>query len=123
MFDQASGTDNILATLRGAIEGHYGKNQQRLALMAVNLGTTLVRKNSSYGGAIWRPPILLPKQTARERVLSRMSDKIERMVNLLQDREGQAPGFTEESFDETVFDLAGYCLLLLASPPAEDGQC
>lgn len=71
---------------------------------------TLVDKNLAYGNAVFEKPMLLPNASEGDAILVRMSDKINRLVSL-----AYGSGDNGESFDDTVFDLAGYCILYLVS--------
>ena len=75
------------------------------------LADLLVKKNHDYGDAALRSPILAPHFPAELSIVIRMSDKIERMRHFISLKETL---MVSESFDDTVRDLAGYCVLLLA---------
>ena len=75
------------------------------------LAELLCRKNTDYGDAAEKSPVLLPFLPPRTAIFVRMSDKIERMKKLLTSQ--ACVGSCEETFQDTVRDLAGYCVLLL----------
>jgi hypothetical protein len=80
-----------------------------LAEIGVENLATLLRKNSDYGSSGLCEPILVPGMQPRQALLVRMSDKIAR-IQTLQDR---APEVAE-SLEDTMLDLANYCLLWVA---------
>lgn len=63
---------------------------------------TLIRKRADYG------PGNLPKFGAYG-VVVRLSDKVERLVNLVQPTVARTPNY--ESIDDTWLDVAGYAIL------------
>ena len=74
----------------------------------------LLAKNSDYGGKITHEsPCLAPDISPTTAILVRMSDKVARLGNLLQ--VGSSQQVEDESIDDTIRDLAGYCILLLVS--------
>ncbi len=81
-----------------------------IATEGLKLILLLLAKNQDYGTSAWESPVLCQQMTARDALLVRMSDKIKRLQHLLQ---GNAPRVSE-SIDDTLRDLAGYCLLELA---------
>lgn len=107
---QYIGIDNRQA-LSEALDGTRGEVQGRLALEGMRLTAMLLRKNSDYGSSAYQVPILAPHLDARSAILVRMSDKIHRIANL--SKPGSTPEVTE-SLNDTIRDLAGYCILLLA---------
>ena len=72
---------------------------------------TLLAKNSDYGSSGLTEPILLPGLAARQALLVRMSDKIARIQTL----QNKGPEVSE-SLEDTMLDLANYCLLWVAVP-------
>ena len=72
---------------------------------------TLRTKNAAYGQAASRPPVLVPSLPPTTAILVRMSDKIERLRTLLTSNVDNIG----ESLNDTVADLAGYCILYLAN--------
>lgn len=82
-----------------------------LAEIGVENLATLLRKNSDYGSSGLTEPILFPGMTARQALLVRMSDKVAR-IKTLQHRGPEVA----ESLEDTMLDLANYCLLWVAVP-------
>ena len=80
------------------------------------LAELLVRKNKDYGDAAMRSSPLAPELNSATAILVRMGDKIRRLQNLAATREKWV---STESFEDTVRDLAGYCILYLAAPKRE----
>jgi hypothetical protein len=107
-------TNPDMASLLGSMAEQDG-DHGRLAAAVLRLGVLLLNKNRDYGGSAWRVPVLTPGLSAGEAILVRMSDKVER-IRALQKRDGGVPLVSNETFDDTVRDLAGYCLLYLARP-------
>lgn len=85
--------------------------QYRIAQEAVNLGRLLLLKNADYGDSAAMEPYLCPGMLPSAAIRVRMSDKIQRLRSLL----GSGKAMTDESVTDTVRDLAGYCVLFLAS--------
>jgi len=104
------------ATITEAISGSHGVDQQRIAEVGVEWVEMLLKKNSDYGSSVWRQPLLATDCLAEAAIRVRMSDKIQRLVQLLQlQQTGQLPE-VDESIEDTVSDLGAYCLLYLARP-------
>lgn len=73
------------------------------------LAEILSKKNADYGGAASSPPLLAPTVDAETAILVRMSDKVNRIKHLLEAGKSEV----NESLEDSVLDLAGYCLLYL----------
>lgn len=83
---------------------------QKLLTDEVNrLGELLNKKNTDYGAAAFQTP-LLAATNAKTAILVRMSDKIKRLEHLKNNKPE-----VDETFNETVRDLAGYCVLYLVN--------
>jgi hypothetical protein len=80
-----------------------------LAEIGVENLATLLRKNADYGGSALYQPLLIPALNAQRAILVRMSDKIARIQSL----QNKGPEVAE-SLEDTVLDLANYCLLWVA---------
>lgn len=78
----------------------------------------LISKNRDYGASAFESPSLMPGLTPTAAILVRMSDKINRLQTLSRERITRQ--VASETFDDTIRDLAGYCILYLAS--ARDGE-
>jgi hypothetical protein len=104
--------DTNLDLIRVALWGDRGEDQQRIAQAVVEWGALLLRKNHDYGSSVWKTPILAPDCDPGTAIRVRMSDKIQRLTQLLQ-REAEVK---EESIHDTLRDLGAYCLLELARP-------
>lgn len=76
------------------------------------LADLLKRKNADYGDSFSEAPYLLPKLTANACAYIRLSDKFHRLRTLLNLEEKDRK--TDESLEDTLRDVAGYCVLLLA---------
>jgi hypothetical protein len=98
--------------LRQALDGERGEDQKRIAEKGLQIVTTLLRKNRDYGGSAHKRPLLLPSLTAKQAVLVRLSDKLQRLTTLLEKGSPEVA----ESLEDTFSDTIGYCMLWLTSP-------
>lgn len=98
--------------VRSALNGQCD-SQKRIAQEGLALTAMLLKKNSDYGSSAWNPPALNPSLSPGDAILVRMSDKVARISNL--NRPGVSPQ-VQESIEDTIKDLAGYCLLWLLRP-------
>lgn len=83
--------------------------QKNIILTCSELTKLLLRKNADYGDSAFKPPILAPTLSPLVAQRIRMSDKIERLSNLLSRESG--PAVADETLSDTFMDLAGYCIL------------
>lgn len=86
--------------------------KERIEEVCDSIKELLVRKNGDYGDSAFQAPILTPNVEPKTAILVRASDKIARLNNLLTT--GKKPNW--ETLEDTVMDLAGYCILYLAAP-------
>ena len=93
-------------------EGNDSADTFKLAKTIVEVGALLVRKNQDYGSSGMKRPVLMPKMTPREALLCRMSDKVARIAQLA---DGSDPQVADEKLEDTIRDLAGYCILWLTA--------
>lgn len=84
--------------------------EEAIKQVSDRLRDTLIAKNRAYGDTASRSPVLIPNLPAEVALLVRMSDKINRLSTLLSTNTDD----NGESIDDTVLDLAGYCVLYLA---------
>lgn len=70
----------------------------------------LLQKNKDYGSAIEESPFLAPEVPPTTAVFVRLSDKCKRIQNLRTVNDV----CVEESLEDSIRDVAGYCILLLA---------
>jgi hypothetical protein len=110
----AGDTKQTQERVRQAINGDHGEDQQRIAEEGMQLVALLLCKNTDYGGSAWQIPTLAPELTPREAIQCRMSDKIQRLQRLLAGQQTEV----SESTEDTMRDLAGYCVLWLGVPQA-----
>lgn len=89
-----------------------------ICLEVDKLRDLLVSKNRDYGASAFESPSLLPGLMPNAAILVRMSDKINRLQTLSRERITRQ--VASETFDDTIRDLAGYCILYLAA--VESGQ-
>ena len=76
------------------------------------LADLLKRKNADYGDSFSERPYLLPNLTTNASAYIRLSDKFHRLRTLLNIEEPDRK--VDETIEDTLRDVAGYCLLLLA---------
>ena len=76
------------------------------------LADLLKRKNEDYGDSFSERPYLLPNITTNTSAYIRLSDKFHRLRTLLNIEEPDRK--VDETIEDTLRDIAGYCLLLLA---------
>ena len=84
---------------------------QRIEDTLAVLKNTLERKNIDYGNSVLKCPVLCPGVSPRVAILTRISDKIGRLVSIANAKTVHV----DESFDDTLFDLAGYIVLYFAA--------
>ena len=80
--------------------------REAIANVCDSLRKTLLEKNEGYGNSSMNAPLFLPNQHPKSSVLIRMSDKVNRLRSLAE--QGKVG---TESFNDTILDLAGYCVL------------
>ena len=96
---------------------------EKIEYQCVGLCELLKRKNADYGDSFSEPPYLLPKMFPSTAALVRLSDKFHRLQTLWNSSNRKPE--TGESFHDTLRDIAGYCVLLLAyadAPTADFGE-
>lgn len=104
-------TSSDVTLLRQALDGERGDDQKAIAELGLQIVTTLLRKNRDYGGSAHKRPLLMPSLTPRQGLLVRMSDKVHRMILLLEKGSPEV----NESLEDTFTDLIGYCMLWLTA--------
>lgn len=83
--------------------------EKKISFVVERLREMLISKNQNYGNSAFTPPVLCPKMDPEQALLVRMSDKVARLAQLTsgeKDRVG-------ESIEDTLYDLAGYCILAI----------
>lgn len=79
-----------------------------------NLAELLIAKNRDYGDSAFKSPPLAPCLSPSAAILVRMGDKIERLETLARKlANDDAIAVVSETVEDTIADLAGYCVLLL----------
>lgn len=106
--EQTKFTDSStpLELLTEALAGDRGHPQEQIATVVCMIGATLLKKNQDYGQSAFKAPVLCPELDPGTGILVRMSDKIERIRQLRLH-----PATVNESLDDSLADLAGYCIL------------
>lgn len=93
------------------VNGHKKPDFRKLiSEVGDGLVTLLLAKNLDYGNNIAKPPCMAKKVDPQTAALVRMSDKVAR-IEQLAERGAAVPG---ETLDDSLLDLAGYCILLVA---------
>lgn len=87
------------------------QTQQQIAHYCDHLKQVLQAKNCDYGDSAFQSPILYPSLDSTSAILVRMSDKIQRIAKLFSSNE--VPQVRNESLNDSILDLAGYCILFL----------
>lgn len=72
---------------------------------------TLVAKHQNYGNSAFTPPALAPSVSVYDALMTRLSDKFSRLATL---NNGE-PDRVGESVQDTIKDIAGYCILALVA--------
>lgn len=81
----------------------------------------LVKKNSDYGNSVFLPPPLADGVSTEQAILVRIGDKVQRLLNICHKR---GRSVSEETFEDTLKDLAGYIVLYFAAKEDnKDGRC
>ena len=112
--------DGISTVIHNAIENKRGDDQFAIAKTGLGWLDMLLRKNKDYGSSVWKQPVLTPHVDIGTAILVRMSDKIERLQQLLENI-AEKPE-VEESLRDTMKDLGSYCLLWLANPHKDENN-
>lgn len=73
----------MCSRLIDALRGDLGDDQQRIAETGLTWLDLLLRKNKDYGSTVFRRPHLARHCDPATGILVRMSDKIDRLTNLL----------------------------------------
>lgn len=85
------------------------RDQIDIARVATERMILILKKNADYGSSAFTPPLLAPGMDPRAALLVRLSDKIQRFINL----ESNEANVKEETQAMTVDDIIGYCILWL----------
>jgi hypothetical protein len=96
--------------IRQALSGERGEDQKKIAEAGIAIVDLLLRKNHDYGGSAWKRPILAPSLEPRTAMLCRMSDKLERILTLMD----KGNEVADEKISDTFKDLCGYLMLYVA---------
>ena len=113
----SKGLDGYLATIEAwndyctleQLKTPAERSQDKISEVVERLREMLISKNQNYGNSAFTPPVLCPKMGPVQALLVRMSDKVARLAQLTsgeKDRVG-------ESIEDTLYDLAGYCILAI----------
>ncbi|MDO4584693.1 MAG: nucleotide modification associated domain-containing protein [Planctomycetia bacterium] len=113
--EETSEWNHLIENRANQALGNMAKNgrgirQDSLANLCDKLKTTVLNKNRNYGNSAFRTPLLASNVSPQEALLVRLSDKIARLETLLRGE----PDRVQEPLEDTIFDIAGYCILLLA---------
>jgi hypothetical protein len=95
------------------------QEQHMIAAIGLEVVATLLRKNADYGGSVFRPPLLAPMASNTLGIQVRLSDKVERLRNLLATGRAEV----QESVMDTLTDLVGYGILWRVSDALQNMDC
>lgn len=98
--------------LGAAFHGKAGRQRQAITRVVMALATKLLQKNADYGGSAFQSPMLAPNVPAADAILTRLSDKLARFINLAG-KEDEAQ--VDEALVETAGDACGYFVLWLTA--------
>lgn len=87
-------------------------DRKLIAETFLQAAATCLRKNADYGSSVFKSPVLAPSMSPESAILVRLSDKIQRMSNLLGS--GGTPQ-VDESVEDNILDMANYALLLIVA--------
>lgn len=88
----------------------YKDKENAIMTWCDKLSSLLVIKNRDYGNSAFTRPEFCPTLTAEQALFLRLNDKVRRLKNLILSKNQH---LVDESLDDTLFDMAGYCILLL----------
>lgn len=98
-------------------------NEERIDRLTGRLNDLLKAKNKAYGNSVCKVPALASWLPVDSAILVRMSDKIARLDNLMDKANQDGPtNDLGESIEDTLMDLAGYCLLLIQVREGENND-
>lgn len=100
------------------LKTHAERAQDKISATVEHLREMLLAKNKNYGNSAFQAPALLPDLPAEKAIFVRMSDKVARLAQLTsgeKDRVG-------ESVEDTLYDLAGYCILAIIAMRKGEGK-
>ena len=82
-------------------------DQEKIAAQCDRLRGLLLAKNKAYGSSALEPLCVFSSATAVEQIKQQLDHKLARILR------GHA--MADESYEDTVRDIAGYCILLLVA--------
>lgn len=98
-----------VGNLGRALTGAYGPRPQLIADTVLDLLELLLAKDADYGASTSKQPILAPDVHSEAAIRVRISDKLNRLIQL----QTQAAMVKDETFEDTLRDVAGYFVLWL----------
>lgn len=101
------------------IGNHDPKVREMIVGVCSRLQGMLLEKGSRYGNSALTKPILIPSLTPGQNIMGRASDKIARIAAL---NTGRATETADETLQDTVLDLAGYCVLWVVARMLADAE-
>ena len=87
-----------------------GKSGQQIIETTNELRNLLLRKNKAYGNSALEPLNVFSNQNAVDSLCARLDDKLSRIKN---------KGLNDKT-EDTLFDLAGYLILLIIAKNEQD---
>lgn len=106
-------------TISNAIDGRRGEDQKRIANGFLGVLDEVLKKNKDYGNSVWTTPCLAPDVSVETAIRVRMSDKIARIINLVDRDDFEVK---DERMLDTVKDLGVYSLLLWLYLEGDKGE-
>lgn len=105
------------------MQDNQHNRQTQIKQLCERLAELLIAKNTDYGDSAFKAPPLVPCLSPAAAILVRIGDKIERLENLAKKAGELAFCVDSETVEDTVADLAGYCILyLIAMQEAQDAK-
>lgn len=97
-----------LTRVNESLRGDHGDDQRLIAQQGLAIVAMLLDKNAAYGSSAFEPVRVFARGlSALDQIHVRMDDKLSRLAK------GHA--IPDESFADTIRDLAGYCVLELVA--------
>ncbi len=83
----------------------------KIAVVINELQKLLITKNKNYKSSAISKPLLVKNVSATDGILIRIGDKFSRLQGIINNNNCE---LLSESFDDTLFDIAGYIILYFA---------
>lgn len=104
-----------IGRVEAALRGVHGDDQRQIAQQGLAVVAMLLRKNAAYGSSAFEPIRVFARGlSALDQIHTRMDDKLSRLA--------RGHEVSDESFADTILDLAGYCILELVARDREKAR-